>query len=349
MTCPTAVALPTTQVSDPHDAPALRWGIVAPGGIADHFVRCLHGATASRAVAVVSRAQERAEAFAAEHGIDRAYDSLTAMIADGEIDAVYVASPHAQHHELARPVLEAGVPTLVEKAFTLNTAQAQDLIGVARDRGVLLMEAMWTRFLPQTDVLRQVVEQGLLGELVLVRADHGQFFPHDPHHRLFAPELGDGALLDLGVYPVSFAQMLLGDLTDLQVAGDLTDQGVDATAAILARGRDGARAVLDTTLRARTATLAEVVGTEATARLSSPFYAPGTLTVTWHDGGEAAVEHPGNRDLCLAYEAAEFARCLQAGRTESPLMPWDDTLSVLRTLDAVRAEIGVVYPGEASA
>lgn len=338
--------LPENSVPDPRSAPPMRWGLISPGHIADDFTRAVHSATASRVVAVTSRSQERAESFAREHGIDAAYDDVAAMIDAGGLDAVYVASPHAQHHEYARPALEAEIPTLVEKAFALNTAQAEDLIGLARERGVFLMEAMWARFLPQYDVLRQVVAAGILGDLVLVRADHGQHFPEDPAHRLYAPGLGGGALLDLGVYPISLAQMLLGDLEELAVRGDLASTGVDATVTLLARGVGGGRAVLDTTLRTQTPNEAVVAGTLGRARLQGTFYAPGVLEVELHDGRSARFEHPGSGEHGLAFEAAEVARMLATDRTESPLMPWADTLSVQRTLDAARAALGVRFPGE---
>lgn len=345
-----SLALPAPDVPDPRTAPALRWGVVSPGGIAGKFTASVHAGTVSRVVSVCSRSQERAERFAAEHGSEetpiRAFDDLGAMLAAGGLDAVYVASPHAQHHELARPVLEAGIPVLVEKAFALNIRQAQDLLDLARERGVLGVEAMWTRFLPQMDVLAQVISSGMLGEVVTVCADHGQSFPVDPSHRLYAPELGGGALLDLGVYPISFAQAILGDLSDLAIRGTLTSTGVDAELALVGRGARGGRAVLTSTLRSRTPTEAWVAGTEGCARLSGPFYAPGTLTVELADGRTATFEHPGDGELGMAYEAAEVARCLAAGLTESPRMTWDDTLSVMATMDAVRAELGVVYPGE---
>ena len=193
-----SLTLPAPTVLDPATAPGLRWGVISPGHIAGQFTATAHRATASRVVSVVSRSLERAEAFAAEHGIERAVDSVEQMLAAGGLDAVYVASPHAQHHALTRPVLEAGIPVLVEKAFTLNTAEARDLLDLARAQGVFAMEAMWARFLPQYDVLRQVLASGMLGEIVEVAADHGQTFPADPSHRMFAPELGGGALLDLG-------------------------------------------------------------------------------------------------------------------------------------------------------
>jgi predicted dehydrogenase len=346
---PPALVLPESTVPDPAAAPGLRWAVVSPGHIAGQFTDTAHRATASRVVSVVSRSAERAAAFAAEHGVERSFDSVEGMLAAGGVDAVYIASPHAQHHALARPVLEAGLPVLVEKAFTLNSAQARDLLDLARERGLFAMEAMWARVLPQYDVLRGVLAQGLLGEVVEVAADHGQAMPTDPSHRMNDPELGGGALLDLGVYPISFAQMVLGDLVDPAVRGELSPTGVDASLGLLARGARGGQARLGTTLRARTPTEAVVSGTAGTARLSGAFFAPGALTVELLDGRSARYEHPGAPGDGMAYEIAEAARRITAGELESPLMSWEDTLSVMETMDAVRAALGVVYPGEESA
>ena len=341
-----SLTLPPTTVLDPSTAPGLRWGVISPGHIADQFTATAHRATASEwspsspAPAIALRSSRRST------GIESAFDSVEEMLAAGGLDAVYIASPHAQHHALTRPVLEAGIPVLVEKAFTLNVTQARDLLDLARERGVFAMEAMWARFLPQYDVLRQVIGSGLLGEIIEVTADHGQSFPADPSHRMYAPELGGGALLDLGVYPLSFAQMVLGDLSDLTVRGDLTETGVDAYVALLARGASGGRARLSSTLLARTPTEAVVSGTAGSARLSGPFFAPSTLTISLHDGRSAVFAHPGASGDGMAYEIAESARRITAGELESPLMSWQDTLSVMTTMDTVRAELGVVYPGE---
>lgn len=343
-----ALRLPSPRVPDPMDAPALRWGIVSTGHIAQQFADTLERGTASRVAAVCSRTRESAERFAAQHEGAAAFDDLEQMVRTQELDAVYIASPHAQHHALALPALRAGIPALVEKAFTLNLSQAQELTEAARASGAFLMEAMWARFLPQADVLRRTVADGLLGDLVLVRADHGQHFPPDPRHRLHDPAQGGGALLDLGVYPISFAQMLIGDLQDPLIAGDLAETGVDASVLLLARGADGARAALTTTLRARTRNTAQVTGTAGRADLSDAFYAPGTLRVELEDGRTGEFRHPGDPDLGMAYEAAEVARCLADGLIESPVMPWVDTLSVMGRMDAVRRALGVRYPGEES-
>lgn len=344
-----ALRLPEPLSPDPSTAPGLRWGLISPGHIADQFTATAHRATASRVVSVCSRSQERAEAFAAEHGATGAFDSPRAMLEAGGIDVVYVASPHAQHHAYARAVLEAGVPVVVEKAFTLNRPEAEDLLELAAQHRLFAMEAMWARFLPQYDVLRQVLSSGLLGTIVEVSAEHGQWFPEDAQHRLYDPALGGGALLDLGVYPLSFAQMVVGDLTDPVIQGDLAFTGVDAYVGLLARGARGGRARVATTLNARMPNEAVVTGTEGTARLTGPFYAPGTLTVSLRDGRSARFEHPGVPGDGMAYEIAEAARRISAGELQSPWMSWEDTLSVMGTMDAARAALGVTYPGEVAA
>lgn len=344
-----ALRLPEPLAPEPSTAPGLRWGVISPGHIADQFTATAHRATASRIVSVCSRSLERAQGFAQKHGADGAYDSVEAMLDAGGLDVVYVASPHGQHHQYARAVLEADVPVVVEKAFTLNRAQAEDLLQLAAERQLFAMEAMWARFLPQYDVLRQVLASGMLGEIVEVTAEHGQFFPEDREHRLYAPELGGGALLDLGVYPISFAQMVLGDLLDPAVQGDLAFTGVDAYVGLLARGSRGGWARLGTTLHSRLPNGAVVAGTAGRAHLSGPFFAPGTLTVSLHDGRSASFEHPGDHGDGMAFEIAEAARRITAGELESPIMSWQDTLSVMGTMDSARAALGVTYPGEAPA
>jgi predicted dehydrogenase len=184
----------------------VRWGIIGTGGIARAFAADLALTDSGTVVAVGSRSLATAERF----GAGRPHGSYEALVNDPEVDAVYVATPHPMHHAAARLALEAGKPALVEKAFTMNAAEARDLVALARERGVFLMEAMWTRFLPHMAEIRRLLADGALGELVTVTADHGQWFAQDPAFRLFAPELGGGALLDLGVYPVSFASMVLG-------------------------------------------------------------------------------------------------------------------------------------------
>lgn len=345
---PSAVpsALPSPRTPDPRSAPPLRWGIVAPGGIARSMASALHAVTQQRISAVASRSLERAQAFATEFGADTAYGSYAALVADPAVDVVYVASPHSEHHEHALLALEAGKPVLVEKAFARNAAEAGEVVKVARSRGLFLMEAMWSRFLPHYDVVRQCVEGGLLGSIDTVFADHGQPLYPDGPQRLSDPALAGGALLDLGIYPVSFASMVLGGLASVTATGQLTDEGVDAQEAITVRGHGGALGVLHATMLARTPTTASVIGTAGRLDIEGAFYGPNVVRHTGRDGTAGPVFEPVSRSHGLAYEAAEVARCISEGRTESELMPLDETVAIMTTLDEIRSQLGVAYPGE---
>jgi predicted dehydrogenase len=327
-------------------APAIRWGILGPGGIAGEFADAVRRHTRSRIVAVGSRSPERAQRFAATWGVDRAHVSYEALVADPEVDAVYVASPHSEHHAHALLAIAAGKPVLVEKAFTRNAAEAHAVVEAAGAAGVFLMEAMWTRFLPHVAALREVVGRGEIGELVGVIADHGQNMRHHPPtHRLHAPELAGGALLDLGVYPIAFAHDLLGAPDRIDAVGSLTPTGVDGQVAIALGFGPMRQASLHTTLWARTATTALVFGTEGRIEVAGDFYRPTSFTVVRDDGQRWT--HDGHHvEGGLQFEAAEAARCIAEGRLESPRMTWQDTLGVMATMDEVRRQVGVRYAGE---
>lgn len=338
-------SLPTTRVPNPAGAPSLRWGILAPGGIARSFADALRKHTQQQVVAVGSRSRERADAFAAMFEVGKAYDDYRALVDDPDVDVVYVASPHSEHHDHALLAIEAGKPVLVEKAFTRNTTEAGQVVDAARTAGVAAMEAMWTRFLPGIDVLRQLIADGVLGEITTVIADHGQYFDYNPAHRLFNPDLAGGALLDLGVYPISFASFALVDPVLQAVHGDLTDTGVDAQVSAVLADANNAHALVSTTLRAQTPTTGAVAGTVAAATLTGPFYAPTELLITARDGSVLAYDGgPIRGHEGLAYEAAHLAELIAEGRTESPLLPLDETLRIMSLMDEIRAAVGVDYP-----
>ena len=316
----------------------------APGGIAGVFTDAVTRHTQSEVVAVGSRAQDRAEQFATRHGVGRAHGSYEALVADPGVEAVYVASPHSEHLEHALLAIAAGKHVLVEKAFTVNRAQAGQLFDAAGDAGVFVMEAMWTRFLPHMVAIRDVLRRGEIGDLVGVIADHGQNMAQHPvTHRLHDRALAGGALLDLGVYPVSFAHDLFGAPDRVSAIGSLTPTGVDGQVSI-ALGFGAAHASLHTTMLASTATTAVVFGTRGRVEIDRPFYAPSHFTVIRDDG--TSWHHDGVVDAGMAYEVAEVARCVVAGRTESPLMSWQGTLDVLGTIDEIRRQIGLTYPPE---
>ena len=315
------------------DSP-VRWGILGTGGIAGSFASDLRLTDSGVAVAVGSRSQAAADRFADNYGIARRHDSYESLAADPDVDVIYVATPHPMHRDNAILALRAGKHVLVEKPFTMNAAEAREVVAVARERGLFAMEAMWTRFLPHVGVIREWLGKGLLGHVVTVTADHGQWFAEDPGFRLFAPELGGGALLDLGVYPVSFASMVLGTPSRIVSISDPAFTGVDAQTSMLFGYDSGAQAVLTCTLRAKSPTRAAIVGTDARIEVDGDFYAPACVTLIPRDGDPVVVEsaHEGRG---LRHQAEEVARRLAAGEVESPFMPLDETISIMETMDTV--------------
>ncbi|MFD5098576.1 Gfo/Idh/MocA family protein [Streptomyces albidochromogenes] len=338
--------LPAPRTPSPKEAPALNWGVIAPGWIAGYFVEALQTYTQQRVVAVGSRDAERARTFADRYGIPAAYGSYEELLADDDVDIVYIASPHSSHHDQALQAIEAGRHVLLEKAFTRNAREAAQVIEAARERGVFLMEAMWTRFLPHIDVIRQVLESGLLGEVQTVIADHGLPGRPNPRHRHFDPDQAGGALLDLGVYPVAFAHMVLGPFASVTAVGTKAFTGVDGQASIIVTGESGAHGMLNTSLFARTPTKASISGTRARLEIDGHFYAPAAVHLISSDHEVLDTFTPELLEGGLCYEAAEAARCVAAGRVESDLMPLSETLSIMRFLDRIRRDLGVAYPGE---
>jgi predicted dehydrogenase len=318
------------------DSP-VRWGILGTGGIARTFATDLRLTGSGVVIAVGSRRQGSADSFADEFGIPNRHASYESLVADPGVDIIYVATPHPMHHDNAILALRAGKPVLVEKPFTMTAAEAREVVGVARQHGLFATEAMWTRFLPHIAIIRDWLAQGVLGDVVTVTADHGQWFAEDAGFRLFAPELGGGALLDLGVYPVSFASMVLGTPSRIVSMSDPAFTGVDAQTSMLFGYDSGAQAVLTCTLRAKSPTRAAIVGTDARIELEGDFYAPTTVTLIPREGGPTRVEstHEGRG---LRHQADEVARRLAAGEAESPLMPLDETISIMETMDIVLAQ-----------
>jgi predicted dehydrogenase len=307
----------------------IRWGIIGTGGIAHSFAADLANTDSGVVAAVGSRSLESAQAF----GAGRAHGSYEALVSDPEVDAVYVATPHPFHHANARLALEAGKPVLVEKAFTMNAAEARDLVALAREKRLFLMEAMWTRFLPHVAEIRRLLQAGELGEVVTVLADHGQWFALDPAFRLFAAELGGGALLDLGVYPVSFASMVLGTPNRVVTLSTPAFTGVDGQTSILLGYPSGAQSVINCTSSAVSPTKAAIVGTDARIEIGQRWYGQTAFEFLPREGKPRSYE--AGVPSGLRFEADEVARCLAEGLLESPLMPLDETVSIMETMDEV--------------
>jgi predicted dehydrogenase len=308
----------------------------------------LRRGTRQEIVAVGSRNQDRARAFADEHGAPAAYGSYEELVHDAQIDVVYIASPHSEHHRQARLALEAGKPVVIEKAFSRNAAEARDLVELAQANGLFLLEGMWSRFLPHYDVVHQTLHGGLIGEVTTVFADHGQRLYPDGPDRLANPQLAGGALLDLGVYPIAFADFVLGPFTSITATGTLTDRGVDQQETVTLNNAAGALGVLHASMLATSPCAASICGTEGRLDIGGTFYLPTWVELRDRDGtlidrydSSDDVAHQG-----LRYEAAETARCLSAGATESPLNPPAATVRIMDAMDEVRRQLGVHFPEE---
>ncbi|GIL31670.1 Gfo/Idh/MocA family protein [Actinocatenispora comari] len=322
----------------------IRWGILATGGIAATFTEDLLTMPDAEVVAVGSRSVEAARLFADRYDIPRAYGSWAELAADGDVDVVYVATPHSAHHAAAAACLDAGKAVLVEKPAALSAPQAEDLVARARAAGVLLVEAMWTRTLPAVRELTARIAAGAIGTPRVVSADFGLTGEFAPTHRLRDPALGGGALLDLGVYPVAFAQLVLGEPATVTATGTRTAEGVDETVGLLLGHDSGAVATLTCSIAADTPRVAAVSGDAGRIELDRGFFAPHGFRLYRGTHVEQVTAAPSGRGY--VHEAAEVMRCLRAGETDSPLLPLADTLAVLRTLDAARAQLGVRYPAE---
>ena len=321
--------------------PALRWGVLAPGGIARDWVGALHAHTDQRVAAVASRSAERAASFAAEFGIERSYGDYEQLVADPGVDAVYISAPHSEHRRLALLAIAAGKHVLVEKPIAVTVAEARDIVEAARAAGVFAMEAMWSRFLPQHTVVARLLEDGALGDVLTVTADFGAVFPFDPLSRAFDPALGGGALLDIGVYPAWFAHFVLGAPDAVTATGTLASTGVDAQAAVILDYTTGAQAAITTSMLVETPLAATVSGTAARIEFAGPFMGPGSFSLV--RGGERTewVDRTGFvwRDG-LCYQAAAVAQHVADGLTESPWHTLDDTLGIMAVLGSARAQLG---------
>ncbi|WP_406264318.1 Gfo/Idh/MocA family oxidoreductase [Actinacidiphila glaucinigra] len=325
----------------------VRWGILATGGIAASFAEDLRELKDdAEIVAVGSRRLDSARAFADRFGIPRAYGSWTELADDEGVDVVYVATPHSAHRVAAGLCLRAGRSVLCEKPFTVNAVEARELADLARTHGRFLMEAMWTYCNPVVRRLTELVADGAIGEVRSVHADFGLAGPFDPGHRLLDPALGGGALLDLGVYPVSFAHLLLGEPDEVQAWAHLTEDGVDDNTGMLLGYDSGAMAVLSCSLTADTAQTAVVTGSAGRIEVPAGFFHPDRFVLRREGREPEEFGAPDDGLRGLQHEAAEVMRCLRAGERESPLVPLEGSLAVMRTLDTVRDRIGVRYPGE---
>ena len=322
-----------------------RWGILATGWIAELFVKDLL-LTGHAVTAVGSRAQANADRFAKEFGIGTAHGSYEALVADPNVDIVYIATPHPQHVAAARLALNAGKHILVEKAFTINAAEAAEIVDLAAAKGLVVLEAMWTRFLPHMRRIRAIIAEGTIGDVRSITADHRQKLPDDPKHRLNALELGGGALLDLGIYPISFTWDILGEPSGVKASATFRDTGADAQVATIFHYASGAMATTVSSSDSPGPNRACVVGTKGRIEIDRVWYSPTTFRVydtanVLIESFDGAVEGRG-----MQFQADEVERLIAAGLTAGEILPPSQSVAIMRTLDEVRRQIGLRYPDE---
>ncbi len=327
----------------PATATRLRWGILATGGIAHAFTRDLFTAGLT-VTAVGSRSTASARAFADQFGIRRAHGSYEELAADPDVDIVYIATPHPMHLQNAALAIEHGKHVLIEKPVTLDAGQAQAIADLAASRGVLAMEAMWTRYLPHMIRIREILAAGALGEIRAVHADHTQRITADPAHRLNALELGGGALLDLGIYPVSFAWDVLGAPTAIAAHGRLGETGADTEVATVFTHAGGAVSTTLSSARAAGPNTAHIIGTEARLDIDRVWYCPTSFRVTAPDGTVLETYESELEGRGMQFQALYAEQLVAAGRTDSDLLPFADSVRIMGTLDEIRRQIGVRYP-----
>ena len=335
-----AAKLPAVRTPEP-----VNWGILGPGHIAHRFAVGLGAAAGARLVAVGSRDARRAEAFAARYGAPQAHGSYAALAADRAVDAIYVATPHPHHAPACRLCLEADKPVLCEKPLAVNAAEAGAVAACARARGVLLMEGMWTRFIPATAALRGLLQAGEIGVPAMLQSDFAFSARVDPTSRLFAPELAGGALLDVGVYCVALASMILGTPDTVAATAHLGATGVDERTAVALSYPNGAVAALLCGITVSTPQFATIIGSEGSVTVASPFWRSEQLTVR-RSGAAAEERRYPLRGNGFNYEAEHFMELIRAGATDSPLMPLAESITISETLDAARRRIGLRYPFE---
>ena len=321
----------------------LRWGFLSAGGIAtsvaDDFQ--IAGITIQ---AVGARDLAKANKFADRFGIPHRHQGYEALVNDPEVDVVYISTPHPWHHQHALLALNAGKHVLLEKPFTINAREAQEIKELAATNKLFVLEAMWTRFLPSMDAIFEVINSGVLGEIRLITADHSQYLPHVP--RLWEPELGGGALLDLGIYPVSFAIRVLGLPQGMVAKATLTGQKVDETTSIIFEYENGAQATLTTCMSAAGPVTAVVTGTFGRIEIDKSFYNQTSFRV-YNQGGEIISSYDEKiAGIGRQYQGLHLEKCVAAGLLESPILSVTESVEIMKVMDALRAQIGVKYPTE---
>jgi len=324
----------------------INWAILGPGKIAEKFAIALEGVESSHLYCVASRDNNRAAAFAEKFNFETYSASYEALIADPQVDVIYIASPHTFHAEQSIACLQAGKAVLCEKPMTINAEQASLVFDAAVQNNAFYMEAVWTRCMPMLEQVRQWIDAGTIGEVKLVQANFGINIPFKKEHRLYNLDLAGGALLDLGIYPITLAQCLMQKLpSKISALADIGPSGVDERVGVLLKYADGAIANLSAAVNTRTNYDAWIHGTKGRIQLLN-FWRSEEATLIIDDQSETVtIPHRVNG---YEYEIEEVNRCLNEGLVESPRMSWNDSLMVMQIMDEIRAQIDLPYPMEAT-
>ncbi|MBX3060638.1 MAG: Gfo/Idh/MocA family oxidoreductase [Anaerolineae bacterium] len=323
----------------------IRWGILGTGVIARKFAEGLAVLSDAELTAVGSRDERTAAAFATQYQVPHAHGSYEALAQNPDVDVIYIATPHVFHMENSLLCLQHGKAVLCEKPFTMNRRQAETIFALAEKSGLFVMEAMWTYFLPAITMVRQLLQEGVIGDARMLTADFGYRTAMNPYGRHFAPALGGGALLDVGIYPLALAHMVFGAPTQIAGMAHLGETGVDEQAAIILGYEEGELALLHTAVRTETVQEAVIMGTDGRIKIHFPWWQPTrlTLTISGQTGQEIDLPFLGNG---YNYEAAAVMECLRSGKIQHPLMPWSITLALQDTMDNIRAQWGLRYPAD---
>lgn len=322
----------------------IKWGILGPGSIAHSFAQGLAVTNNGQVYAAASRNVEKAQKFIDEYGGTKAYGSYNELVQDPDVDAIYVATPHTHHVEHTKLCLNAKKPTLCEKPFAVNAKQAKEMVACAKENNTFLMEAMWTRFFPLMYDLRKKISEGVIGEVRLLQADFGYRFHWDPKNRILAPDLAGGGLLDVGIYCVSTAYQFIGKPKTVSGKAHLGESGVDEQNAFIFEYENGALAVMCSGVRTSLKHELRIYGTEGHVVVHEGFWRPTKMTI--HTNGKDEVFEYDTSCNGYNYEADAVANYLSEGKVESDIIPLEESISMMESMDALRKQWGLIYPGE---
>lgn len=323
----------------------INWGIIGAGKIARKFATDIKVVPNATLHAVASRSLEKAQAFRTEFGASHAFGSYEALLNCPDLDAVYVATPHVFHHEQTLMCLHAGVPVLCEKPFAMNQRQVEEMIAVAQSKKVFLMEAMWTRLLPTMQKVQEIITSGKIGTVFSVQADFGFKAPYDIQKRLYNKALGGGALLDIGIYPVFLALFVLGYPKQIKASAHIGATGVDEEIGMLFTYEQDKMANLHSTIRTYTPIEAFIYGEKGTIKLHTRWFTATSMSLKLHDQEHEELIEFDYKSGGFEYEIEEASNCILAGKIQSSILSHDFSLQLIRLLDAIRQEIGLVYNG----